>query len=338
MFVATASCREVTLLGKTVRPLVEWGRLIGVGDPDAAQPAGLTVTITVTNQVGSLAAGAQLLNSDTGVTYATTATVLLDAPTKTVTIEAIADQSGGGGAGAIGNMDPSDILPFANPLANVARDTVVLTLDSTGTDEQSETSYRQEVVDRFQKRPQGGAKVDYDAWGRIAEGVATIFPYQADDAGEVDVYVLAETSVNPDGIPPGSLLTEVFDEIEKDVLGLASRRPVGAFVRTLAITRTAFDVTILDLDPDTSGNKAAATAAMEAYFFNRAPFVDGLTPPPRADSITLTEITAELVRALSPLSATFASAQFELSSGSIPLTIYTLDKGETAKADAVLFT
>ena len=48
--------------------LVEWGRLIGVGDPAPGTQAELYVNITVTTQGGTLPAGTQLLGAS-NVTY-----------------------------------------------------------------------------------------------------------------------------------------------------------------------------------------------------------------------------------------------------------------------------
>ena len=54
IFVETASNQNTTVLGQTINPLAFWGRLIGVGDPVAATKAELSLTVTVTNQTGSL--------------------------------------------------------------------------------------------------------------------------------------------------------------------------------------------------------------------------------------------------------------------------------------------
>src|SRR6185503_10398260 len=50
LFVAHATMEETVVNGKRIRPLVEWGRLIGVGDPVAATRAEHVVAVTVTNQ------------------------------------------------------------------------------------------------------------------------------------------------------------------------------------------------------------------------------------------------------------------------------------------------
>jgi hypothetical protein len=84
-FVSTASFEETEVNGTILRPLVEWGRLVGVGDPLPATQAELELEVTVLSAVGSLAGGTQLLYAPTGVVYLTTAPVALALPTITVT-------------------------------------------------------------------------------------------------------------------------------------------------------------------------------------------------------------------------------------------------------------
>lgn len=77
-FVRTASIEPTEINGQTVRPLIEWGRLVGVGDPVPATQAELLINITVNNQGGTLPSGSQLVGADNGVTYITIGSVALD--------------------------------------------------------------------------------------------------------------------------------------------------------------------------------------------------------------------------------------------------------------------
>src|SRR5690606_22828616 len=154
-FVGTATFAPTTVNGRAIRPRVECGRLVGEGDPVAATQAELLSDMTVTNQTGTLPSGSQLLNSQTGVTYVTIGAVALSAATVQATVRAVADQQGGSGAGAIGNMTAGQTLDFANPLPNVARTAVVASATVTGSDAETENAYRERVLGRFQRRPQG---------------------------------------------------------------------------------------------------------------------------------------------------------------------------------------
>ena len=336
IFVSKATIEETEINGVKLSPLKEWGRLIGVGDPVAATSAELLIDITVENQTGSLPSGSQLLNADNGVTYITIGSVLLDAATVQATIRAVSDQTGGGGAGTIGNLQPADVVSFANPLPNVARDAVVDSQVVTGADAESIAAYRQRIVDRFQKVPQGGAYADYELWGEEVAGIASIYPYTGVNPGEVDVYV--EYSTETDGIPTQAQLDAVFDSIEQDENGLANRRPANAFVNTIAITRTGFDAEIEGLVVDNEAQvQADITTAIEEFFLDAEPFIDGLTIPPRKDRIARSALIGITEDIVSAANGTFTTVTFTSTGMGGSLELYVLGQGEKAKSTGVAF-
>jgi len=332
MFVITATFGEVIINGIPINPLVAWGELIGLGSPTPATQAEATVDITVTTQTGSLPSGVQLTKADTGVVYATINSILLDAPTKTVSVRAVGDQSGGDGSGAIGDLTALDVLQFVSPFTNVDREAVVNTPTVNGEDAESEDVYRQRVIDRFRLRPQGGAGVDYVIWGTEVAGIVDILPYvNTTDPGAVDVFV--ESTNPPDGIPTAGELQAVKDSIELDENGLATRRPLTAFVNVLAITREEFDVSVIGIAgvSDLPQVQADITTAITTYFFERRPFIDGVTLPPRTDKIFQTAIIGIVEDIVTAANGSFTDATFELSSGGGPITSFTLGTGQKAK-------
>jgi uncharacterized phage protein gp47/JayE len=337
-FVSFASDKETVVNGKTLVPLVEWGRLIGVGDPVAATNAELLIDITVEVQTGALPTGSQLLNAANGVTYITLGAVLLNAPTVQATIRAVSDQVDGGGAGVIGNLGTGAVVSFANPLANVARDAVVATQTVTGADAESTDAYRQRVVDRFQKRPQGGALADYEIWGEEAAGIINIYPYTSDCPGQVDVFAEATvaSSGSPDGIPTAAQLQAVLDLIELDENGIPTRRPANALVNTFAITRVPFDVRVTGLLVDNLAQvQTDITSAVEEYFLGREPFITGLTVSPRRDRVTRSAVGGVVDDIVSAAGGIFSSVI--ITQASINVELFALGIGEKAKADSVTF-
>lgn len=340
MFVQTAIFSTTDINGQPVSPLTEWGRLVGVGDRVAATEAELLINITVEVETGSLPSGTQLVNADNGVTYITVGAVALDAPTVQVVIKAASDQGGGGGAGVIGNLDPGAVVSFANPLANVNRNATVVSQVTTGADEEGIEAYRSRILDRFQKRPQGGAYADYEQWGEEVAGILRVYPYTG-DPGEVNVYSEAtvESSGDPDGIPTVAQLEDVLDNINLDPNGIATRRNANAFVNSLPITRTGFDITVNGIagvdNPATV--QADVTAALEEYFLSVEPFIPGLSITPRNDQITKTRVSATVEDIVTAAGGTFITADFALTTGGIFLTTYVLGEGEKAKAADVVF-
>jgi len=342
LFVAYATMRETTINGVVIRPLVEWGRLIGVGDPDDATRAELLIDVTVTDQTGDLAGGSHLLRSQTGVGYQTITTVPLDAATVQVTIRATSDQQGNGGEGVIGNLEPGDEVSFVNPLPNIVRVAVVDSQTVQAADAESEENYRRRVMERFQAKPQGGAYADYRVWATSVEGIIRAYPYTGQDPGEVDVFCEATeaSSGSPDGIPTGAQLTAIYDAIQLDEAGTATRRPVGAAVNVYAITRTAFDVDVDGLDVSSATEteatvKSQLDAAVDEYLRGREPFIVGLSVLPRLDRITEAGVSGVVDAVLDATGAVATSVTVE--KGGTPLIAYTLDDGEKAKLGVISY-
>jgi uncharacterized phage protein gp47/JayE len=327
LFVQYASDGLTTVNGKVIRPLREWGRLIGVGDPLPAEQAQYSITVSVTLLTGNLPAGTALLFPPSGVYYETVAVVPLTSPTVPVTIRAVSDQSGGDGSGAIGNMQPGAQVEFANPLPNVVSKATVVAQVVAGADAEDVEVYRARIISRFQARPQGGAYADYRAWALDVPGIVHVYPYASTLPGVVDVYAEASvaSSGSPDGIPTGGQLTQVLTAINLDVAGIATRRPVGAAVRALPITRTGFPVTITGLTPDTPATRAAIKSGISEYLLSREPYIEGLSVLPKNNRITEAAI-AGIVDGIVDANAASVVA---LSLGTGPA--YDLQNGEKAK-------
>lgn len=335
-FVRTASYAETEVNGSLVNPLLEWGRLIGIGDPTAATQAELLIDITVENQTGSLPAGTQLVGPSNGVTYITLTSVLLSSSTVQATVRAVSDQNDTGGAGTIGNLDPGATVSFANPLANVTRNATVVSQVVTGADAEDIEVYRQRIIDRFQKQPQGGAYADYELWGESVAGILNVYPYTSTCPGQVDLYVEATeaSSGSPDGIPTTAQLQAVLDAVELDSSGLATRRPAGALVNAFPITRIAFVITVTSLDvADVAQTQTDITTAVQEYFSSRAPFIEGLTVPPRVDRITSSGVNGVIEDIVSSVGGLFGGAV--VTQNGVTITVYSLGFGEKAKATVV---
>lgn len=337
IFVAHASAQTTIVNGKEVIPLVEWGVLLGVGRPNAAQRAQLSISVTVKNQTGDLPAGSTLLYDATRVVYETVAAVDLDAPAVTVTVRAIGDDSGGDGSGAIGNLPAGAVLSFANTPANVATDATVVSVTVQGTDAEDMAVYRGRIVKRVQRRPQGGAYADYQAWAEEVAGIINAYPYAGErpggsGPGQVDVFCEAtpESSGSPDGYPTNAQLTAVRDNINLNNLsGKATRRPVNVALNVLPIVRQEFSVEITGLSPDTAAIRAAIAAAASEYLLSREPFIEGLSVLPRDDRITQAAVSGTLDTVASANGASISQVRLLLNG--FPITAYTLNHGQKAK-------
>lgn len=336
-FVSTATMDETVVAGKVVRPLVEWGRLIGIGDPIGAVQAELEISVTVITQTGSLPGGTQLLYPSTGVVYRTTAAAPLDASTITLNARASSDQAGGDGSGTVGNLAPGSVLEFASPPATIVRAATVDATAVEGAAGEAVEVYRDRILSRFRRRPQGGAYADYEQWGETAAGVRAVYPYTG-APGEVDVYV--ESVDGPDGIPSGAILDAVLAAIEFDPdespspTGLANRRPANAAINVLPITRTAFDVELAGFESgDVSAVLASIEEGLDEFLRARAPFIVGLSTLPRLDRVTQGAVAGVVNEIAEANGASIAAVV--LRRGGTAIQQYSLAHGELAKLGTV---
>lgn len=308
MFVATASNEPTTVNGRRVIPLQMWGQLVGAGLPAPATAAEIEVDFDVTNITGAtIEAGTQFVGASNGVTYLSTAAVLISAATITIPVKASGDQTNNAGVGTIGNLEVGAEVSFVTTPTGVVQDGAVSGVLVTAADAESTEAYRQRVTDRFQKRPQGGALVDYEVWGEETPGIINVYPYAGTCPGIVDVYAEATiaSSGSDDGIPTQAQLDAVLDNIELDDAGRASRRPVNAFVDVHAITRKGFTVEVVGLEvADDVSVKAQIEAALDQYFASREPYIGGVSVI-RRDRVHAGEVSGRVAQVVTAAGGTY---------------------------------
>ena len=337
-FIEHASFEETTINGKQVRPLVEIGRQLGVSDPDTGTRAEILIDVTVTEQTDRLPAGSLLLRSETGVMYQTLYPVDLDAATVQARCRAVSDQDGNFGVGEVGNLAAGDEVSFVNPLPNVSRVATADSLVTTGADAETGDEYRARVLARSQAKPQGGAYADYRTWGSEVSGVIRIYPYTSDNPGETDVFVEVDTDIDADGIPTQAILDDVYDKIQVEESGQATRRPTNSAVNVFPISRIAFDVALTGLAADADGDlttlEGLVDDALDEHLRAREPFISGLDPLPRKNRITLGEVSGVVASICNAQGGSVVSVDLQLNGESI--SAFTLNYGQKAKFGSLL--
>lgn len=314
-FVQTASLKYLKLLGELVRvnqqPATTW-----LGECE----------ITGTGSSGTIPAGTQFVKSDTGSVYIVLEEEFISPGTITLSIQATT-------SGENGNLIVSDTLDIVSPISGIAESATVSAVTIDGDDAEDIETYRQRVLNAYQKKPQGGALADYEQWGLEAPNVISVYPYASATPGIVDIYI--EVDNQTDGIPTAGQLTATADYINYDMsTGKAVRRPVTAELNMEPITRYEFDVTINALAPDTPATRALIDDAIDTYMQERAPYIQGLSTM-RKDTISQIEIVSLIYSIIQPIGATISSVTLEDITGAIDL--YVLAAGEKAKLDDVIY-
>lgn len=331
MFVDTASFDEVEILGRKIKPLVMWGNLVGIGEPDGATQWEGVIEVNVTKVNTYLDQGTQFLNPATGKIYITTQTKLLANQKESITVKCA--ESGLGG-----NLVAGDMLNSVSPLFNIDKKATVSEVTVIAVDAESADSYRSRVKARWQVQPQGGALGDYRKWASDVAGVLQTYIYKDDDsAAGVLIYVVADTE---DRIAPAGLLKLVGEACSYNPVTGEGRKPItaildpsndGSYSNVRACSVVGFDVYVERFEGQGIGEfKNGVKSNFEAYFKEREPFVRGLSVDnirtDRVSSINLISIANDIAESLN---GHFSG--LELKKDNVVLADYELGKGELAK-------
>ena len=331
IFVSTASFQEVEIFGKKIRPLIEWGRLLSVGDPFPSIQTRLKITISVNSPGETLPSGTQFLSTINGLIYITQQDYLLDAGIPYY-IDIICTEGG-----AEGNLEVGQTISTVNTLGIIENDGEVYEILESGLDAESESSYRQRVVERFQLQPQGGALADYRIWSKDAPGVYQTYIYTGDTPGHVLIYVAGNIEIYPFRYPTSGLLIAVGYACTYDpITGLATRKPVtaiidpagdGSYGNVLPINNVFFDVVIYNLIADDLVYvKNLIQKAIGDFIFSREPYILGLSILPKKDKISQSALIGIVYDIVNVNNGSFSSLSLLLLGS--PIESYVLGEGE----------
>lgn len=247
--------------------------------------------------------------------------------------------------GTSGNLNNGETLSIGTQIAGAETIATVTGTTTTGADGESDADYRLRVLDAIRAPGGGGNAADYRNWAQEVAGVERAYSYAGKPAAllaessppDRTVYVESTTAIDPDGIAPDGLLTQVRASITTDPITGLARQPLGLTDETLfvvAITRTPFFVRItgLTIDPVIEATvKAEIEAQLTAYFLGLRPFVDGVDAViDRTDLITDLTVSNVVQDVLSASGGTAQAVAFDTApGGSLPE--YQLGQGETAK-------
>ena len=333
MFVDTASFDEVEILGRKIRPLVMWGNLVGIGDPEGATQWQGKIKVEVASVNTYLDQGTQFVDPATGLIYITTETVLLKNPFEEIAVKCAE-------SGIAGNVEVDDELNVASPYFNIGKKAVVSEVTDKAVDEESESSYRSRVKSRWQVQPQGGALYDYRKWASDVSGVLQTYIYKDDDsAAGVLIYVVSDDETR---IATPGMLKEVGEACSYDPVTGVGRKPVtaildpandGSYKNVRACSISSFTVYVDDFEGNEIDSfKSSCKTNFDSYFLEREPFVRGLSVDNnRADRISAVNLTSIANDIAEGVNGYFEKIRLE-KNGEI-ITDYTLGKGELAKLE-----
>lgn len=224
-------------------------------------------------------------------------------------------------AGEAGTPAVGAEISIITPRAGVDEIATVDAVATTGEDAESTEDYRSRILTRTRQKPQGGSVADYVIWAREVPGIVKAFAFRTAPL-EVTVYPLLDA---PDRIPGAPKLSEVEAYLQDTI-----RRPLCANVYAQAMTERVVNLTVTDLQPDTTQTRNAIEAALEAYLLTRYPkqYTDEADP---TDQLVRSLLIAESLDA----GARVIEADMYLDAEVSPTIYYTLANDEIAKLGTI---
>ena len=113
-------------------------------------------------------------------------------------------------SGEIGNLLNDSKLNLINPVAGLPETAIVYSTEIIGTDNENIEDYRIRVLNRYKRKPQGGAAIDYYNWVTEVVGIVDCLPYVLQN-GLITLYIVANGS-GTNRTPTGSIEPNIFPQ------------------------------------------------------------------------------------------------------------------------------
>ena len=317
IFPETADYQALILLGKMVQVY-----------PLNANQA--VITANVYGTIGeSVTSGTTLFKASSGVVYLVTTGGVIGAGGYvecTLTAQTFGD---------IGNIEDGAELSIVTPDIVLTGTAIVTGITTDGADDETETSFRSRVIARYKKRFTGGSPADYELWGLEAPHFIWVSPYAGNEPGTVWVY--GEVDNQTDGIPDTAQLATLKNYLTYDPeTGMENRKPIGAEITCLPISRKTFDFDI-SISAGTPAIQADIETALSDYLLSLSPYNSGVDTE-RNDAVTDTGASSAANDVARSGGAVILSLITRDGDTLSPLTNYALYGGEKAKLGTVTFT
>jgi uncharacterized phage protein gp47/JayE len=251
--------------------------------------------------------------------------------------------------GSSGNLDVANTLTIGTQIPGAESIATITAIVTIGADIETDDVYRERVLSEIRTEGGGGNAADYRKWGTGVAGVKRVYPYSGDPDDVIvpppsrTVYVEAETSIDPDGIPPQTMLDDVRDYINTDQLTSEDNVPLGItddtlFVRPISRVSLFFEIRNLNVSASVEAQvKTEIETALESYSRGIVPYVPGIDSEiDRRDTITdlsVSDVVQDIIKAFGGTAEGVAFA--DVVDTSIPS--YTLLPGKTAKSGGVKY-
>lgn len=185
--------------------------------------------------------------------------------------------------GSLAALQVNDTLTITEPVIGVNQIVTVNEVTEQPLEAESIENYRSAILQSIQSEPNGGSKIDYRLWAADAQGVRLVYVYVKEgEAGTVQVFVEATEADSVDGFgtPSQALLDSVLEVIEFNPdtsidISYRGRRPIQASVEVLPISLNPVDITISNLNVNTTDIRNDIRVNLEDFLKNIRPYIAG---------------------------------------------------------------
>lgn len=319
---ATDKAKECLTISASIAGLRVIGQ--GRGIPEKTAVASV-ITFDVNGSNGAVLETSVIWTATTGVQYIPDAQVIIGI-SGVGTVTATAQT-----AGVVGNLANGAVLTADRNITNAEQTGTVASTVTTGSDAETTEAYRQRLLDDERTTAAGSNSAAYRRNAELTPGVFRAYPYTGNPtylqtgAGSIDpiartIWIEADTSIDPDGIPPAALLVTAEEYIKTNQdTGEANEVLTGdgdsnRYVE--AITRTVFFVTIINLDVPSdveAQTKANIETALKTYFRSVRAFIAGLDfIGDKNDEITTPSVTKVIQDIVFAAGGVFSNVTFDI--------------------------
>lgn len=242
--------------------------------------------------------------------------------------------------GSATTLSVDQTVSLTSTISTINNDATVTEIIETAEDEQGLEDWRSDIIRAYAFPPSTGTS----SWfynESLVGGITRCYPYVDEDyLGRVLLYVADDTKT--DGTPTTSQLEqveEVFESLGNDVMWASGTLPNGSKrVEAFASPIDSYTVTITDGVPSlTETVKTLITTAIENYFSQREPYINGLSTSNNGyvSKTNITTVAQTVVNSQTGLSGRFVELEITKDGLSETQDTYTLSKGTRAKCSVV---